>query len=109
MVVIPLVFTSISQLCSGLCFLLTFRDCLILFVFLLVVKLLLLFCLSIFGIPSSCAMSSFEQLVSQATELGLTGAEVGHYVLQQQTLEREKQASERENGKSRKNGRNVSS
>ncbi|KAK3869288.1 hypothetical protein Pcinc_025397 [Petrolisthes cinctipes] len=41
-------------------------------------------------------MSSFEQLKAQALELGLSGADVAQYVLQQQNGEREERARERE-------------
>ena len=46
-------------------------------------------------------MSSFEQLKAQAAELGLSGDEIGRYVLQQQALEREERALEREECKRR--------
>ncbi|KAK3891150.1 hypothetical protein Pcinc_004940 [Petrolisthes cinctipes] len=41
-------------------------------------------------------MSSFEQFKAQALELGLSGADVAQYVLQQQNGEREERARERE-------------
>ncbi|KAK3868171.1 hypothetical protein Pcinc_026431 [Petrolisthes cinctipes] len=41
-------------------------------------------------------MSSFEQLKAQALELGLSGADVAQYVVQQQNGEREERARERE-------------
>ena len=41
-------------------------------------------------------MASFEELQKQAVGLGLSGAEVGQYVLQQQEYESEERASERQ-------------
>ena len=41
-------------------------------------------------------MASFEELKKQAIDLGLSGTEVGKYVIQQQVYEREERAVERQ-------------
>ena len=41
-------------------------------------------------------MSSFDVFKAQADALGLEGAELGQYILQQQAIERDQRAAERE-------------
>lgn len=47
-------------------------------------------------------MSCLEHLKAQALELGFSGAEIGRYVVQQQTMEREERVLKRDERRSMK-------